>query len=448
MYDVILKKRQSLELNEEEINFFIDGYIKGEIPDYQVSALLMAIFLNGMTLKEAQCFTRSMVESGQQMDLSDIEGIKVDKHSTGGVGDKTTLIVAPLVASLGVPVAKMSGRGLAHTGGTIDKLESIPGFNVDMSIEKFKENVNDHKIAIGAQTFELAPADKLMYQLRDVTATVESIPLIAGSIMSKKIASGADCIVLDVKVGKGAFLKDVDSAIELAELMVGIGHSYNRGVAALITEMNQPLGNMIGNSLEVIESINTLQGKGPQDLYDLCLEIASYMVVLGKKAKDQEEAKILLRQSIESGKALNKLAELIKIQGGDERYITNPDLFSKAKFEHEVKAEKSGYISGIDAEKLGYASMILGAGRATKEDSIDYSVGLELHKKVGDQVNIGDKIVTIHANDDSKINEAIGMINNSYSYSENCVQKPELIKASVTESGVKVYGKSKILQNI
>lgn len=402
MYDIIMNKRNGKELSKEEIDYFVNGFTKGEIPDYQASALLMAIYFNKMNKRETSDLTLAMANSGDLLSLDKIQGIKVDKHSTGGVGDKTTILLAPLVASCGIPVAKMSGRGLGHTGGTIDKLESFKGFSVNLPEEKFIENVNKHKIALVAQTGHLAPADKKIYALRDVTATVDNMSLIASSIMSKKIASGADAIVLDVKVGEGAFMKTPREARALAQEMVDIGNNVGRQTIAIISDMDQPLGYAIGNSLEVIEAINTLKGNGPKDLLELTLNLGSYMLILGKKASSFEEGYNMLLENIKNGKALEKLKEFVKAQGGDEKYIDNTDCFEKASFILEVKAEKSGIISKIHAEEVGLIAMELGAGRVTKESKIDLSVGIVLNKKRGDKVNKGEILAYIHANDMKK----------------------------------------------
>ena len=402
MYDIIMNKRNGKELSKEEIDYFVNGFTKGEIPDYQASALLMAIYFNKMNKRETSDLTLAMANSGDLLSLDKIEGIKVDKHSTGGVGDKTTILLAPLVASCGIPVAKMSGRGLGHTGGTIDKLESFKGFSVNLPEEKFIDNVNKHKIALVAQTGHLAPADKKIYALRDVTSTVDNMSLIASSIMSKKIASGADSIVLDVKVGEGAFMKTPREARALAQEMVDIGNNVGRQTIAIISDMDQPLGYAIGNSLEVIEAINTLKGNGSKDLLELTLNLGSYMLILGKKASSFEEGYNMLLENIKNGKALEKLKEFVKAQGGDEKYIDDTDCFEKASFIIEVKAEKSGIISKIHAEKLGLIAMELGAGRVTKESKIDLSVGIVLNKKRGDKVNKGEILAYIHANDMKK----------------------------------------------
>lgn len=402
MYDIIMNKRKGKELSKEEINYFVEGFTKGEIPDYQASALLMTIFFNKMNKRETSDLTLAMANSGDLLSLDKIKGIKVDKHSTGGVGDKTTILLAPLVASCGIPVAKMSGRGLGHTGGTIDKLEAFKGFSVTLSEVKFIENVNKHGIALVAQTGHLAPADKKIYALRDVTATVDNMSLIASSIMSKKIASGADAIVLDVKVGEGAFMKTPGEARALAQEMVDIGNNVGRKTIAVISDMDQPLGYAIGNSLEVIEAINTLKGKGPKDLLELTLTLGSNMLILGKKASSFEEGYNVLLENINNGKALEKLKEFVKAQGGDENFVDNTELFEKAEYIMEVKAEKSGVISKIHAEEVGLIAMELGAGRATKESIIDLSVGIVLNKKRGDRVASGDILAYIHTNDIKK----------------------------------------------
>ena len=398
MVDIIEKKRDGQELTTAEINFFIEGYTKGEIPDYQASALAMAIYFQDMNDRERADLTRAMVESGDTIDLSAIDGVKVDKHSTGGVGDTTTLVLAPLVASLGVPVAKMSGRGLGHTGGTIDKLESIAGFHVELTREQFIDLVNRDKVAVIGQSGNLTPADKKLYALRDVTGTVNSIPLIASSIMSKKIAAGADAIVLDVKTGDGAFMKTQEDAEELAHAMVRIGNHVGRKTIAIISDMSQPLGFAIGNALEVKEAIETLQGKGPKDLTELVLTLGSQMLILAGKAKTSEEAKEMLLDAIHSGKALAKFKEFLANQGGDASIVDDLTKLPQAKYKIELPAKQSGYISRMVADEIGVASMILGAGRATKEDVIDLAVGLVLHKKVGDKVEEGESILTIYSN--------------------------------------------------
>lgn len=427
MYDLILKKRNGKELTTEEINYFIEQYTNGEIPDYQVSALLMAIYFQKMNGRETADLTMAMVKSGDILNLSEINGIKVDKHSTGGVGDTTTLVLGPMVAALGVPVAKMSGRGLGHTGGTIDKLESFKGFSVEMPREKFINNVNNIKIAVGGQTGELAPADKKLYALRDVTGTVDNVSLIASSIMSKKIAAGADCIVLDVKVGEGAFMKTPEAAQELATEMVSIGTNVGRKTVAIISDMDQPLGLGIGNALEVEEAINTLKGNGPKDLVELCLTLGSYMVTLAGAAKNVEEARAKLEETITSGAAIAKLKEFVKAQGGDTACIDDTNLLPKAKYIIPVLADKDGIVEKIHAESIGLIAMELGAGRATKESVIDLAVGIVLNKKRGEQVVKGDVIAYIHSNDENNIEKAKKDILNNYVISPNYVDNIPLI---------------------
>lgn len=400
MVDLIEKKRDGKELTTAEINFIIKGYTEGSIPDYQVSALMMAIFFKDMTEQERADLTMAMVHSGDTIDLSQIEGIKVDKHSTGGVGDTTTLVLAPLVAALGVPVAKMSGRGLGHTGGTIDKLEAIEGFHVEIEKDEFIDLVNQHKIAVIGQSGNLTPADKKLYALRDVTATVNSIPLIASSIMSKKIAAGADAIVLDVKTGAGAFMKTEEDAKKLAEAMVRIGNNVGRRTMAVISDMSQPLGFAIGNALEVKEAIDTLKGQGPKDLEELCLALGSQMVYLAGKASSLEEAQKLLKEVTKNGQALAKFKEFIKNQGGNPAVVDHPELLPTAAFQIEVPAKSDGVVAEIVADCIGTAAMLLGAGRATKDSEIDLAVGLVLNKKVGDKVKAGESLVTIYANEE------------------------------------------------
>lgn len=426
MVDIIEKKRDGYELTKEEIDFAIKGYTDGSIPDYQMSALAMAIFFKDMTSSERVNLTMAMVESGDQIDLSSIEGIKVDKHSTGGVGDTTTLILAPLVASVGVPVAKMSGRGLGHTGGTIDKLESIAGFKVEIDGDTFNYLVNTNKVAVVGQSGNLTPADKKLYGLRDVTATVNSIPLIASSIMSKKIASGADAIVLDVKTGSGAFMKDLDGARELAHAMVQIGNGAGRKTIAVISDMNQPLGFAIGNALEVKEAIDTLRGEGPEDLYELCLTLGSKMVYLAGQAESVDEAREKLAEAIKTGKAIEKFKTFIAAQGGDSSIVDEPSKLPTASYTFEVEAKEDGVVSEIIADKIGIAASILGAGRTTKESEIDLAVGLVLHKKIGDRVKKGESLVTIHSNT-KEVTEAKNKIYDAYEFSQNDVQINSLI---------------------
>lgn len=398
MYDIIVKKRNGHELTRADIQYFIDNYTKDNIPDYQASALLMAIYFQGMTETELGHLTLAMAESGERIDLSEISGIKVDKHSTGGVGDKTTLVLVPLVASLGIPVPKMSGRGLGHTGGTLDKLLAIPGIQLQLSREQFIKTVNQNNLAVIGQTETLAPADQKLYHLRDVTATVHSIPLIASSIMSKKIAAGADAIVLDVKTGSGAFMNHLDDALELAQSMVAIGHQVGKETVAIISDMNQPLGHAIGNSLEMIEAIETLKGNGPKDLTELCLTIGSYMVVLAGKAKDESSARTLLEDSLQSGKALEYFRKLIEGQQGDPGIVEDYTRFPQAKYTIDLLSKQTGYIHSIQAEEIGMAAMMLGAGRRTIDAKIDLSVGIVLHRKICDYVNEGDSLLTIYAN--------------------------------------------------
>ncbi|NEZ46281.1 pyrimidine-nucleoside phosphorylase [Clostridium niameyense] len=427
MYDLILKKRNGNELTTEEINYFVKEYTEGNVPDYQASALLMAIYFQKMNRRETVDLTKAMVNSGDILDLSKIQGIKVDKHSTGGVGDTTTLVLGPMVAALGIPVAKMSGRGLGHTGGTIDKLETFKGFSVEMTEEEFINNVNNIKLAVGGQTADLAPADKKLYALRDVTATVDNISLIASSIMSKKIAAGADAIVLDVKVGEGAFMKTVENARELATEMVNIGKTVGRNTVAIISDMDQPLGFAIGNALEVKEAINTLKGKGPKDLLELCLTLGSNMIVLANRAKTIEEAKSMLLNTIEKGTAIEKLKEFIKSQGGDEALVECEEKLPKADYIIPVISEKEGYVNKIHAENIGIVAMELGAGRATKESVIDLAVGIVLNKKRGDKVEKGDTIAYVHANDKAKGEKAVKDIINNYVIEKTCNEKVPLI---------------------
>lgn len=432
MYDIIAKKRDGFELTKEEIDFVVHGYTKGDIPDYQVSSLLMAIYFQGMTEKERSELTLAMVESGEIIDLSPIHGIKVDKHSTGGVGDTTTLILAPLVASCGVPVAKMSGRGLGHTGGTIDKLESIPGFHVELTEEEFIRQVNERKVAVIGQTGNLTPADKKLYSLRDVTATVNSIPLIASSIMSKKIAAGADAIVLDVKCGSGAFMKSAEEAKKLAKAMVSIGNRVGRKTIALITDMSQPLGKAVGNALEVKEAIETLRGNGPKDLTELCLTLGSYMVVLAEKAASPEEARAMLEENIANGKAFETFLLFVEAQGGDKSVCENVERLPEAKKKIELTAKKSGFITGIAADEIGISAMMLGAGRTTKDSTIDLSAGIVLHKKAGDEIKEGEPLLTIHTNK-LEVESVIEKLYDSIHIENTKADIPPLIYEVITE---------------
>lgn len=435
MYDLILKKRNGGKLNETEITEMIDDYTSGKIPDYQMSSMLMAIYFNGMDKDETLYLTMAMAKSGDMLDLSEISGIKVDKHSTGGVGDKTTLILGPMVAACGIPVAKMSGRGLGHTGGTIDKLESIPGFSTTISTEDFIYNVNNINIAFAGQTANLAPADKKLYALRDVTATVDQLSLIASSIMSKKLASGADAIVLDVKTGSGAFMQSTEDAFALAKEMVSIGNSAKRHTVAIISDMDQPLGNYIGNALEVIEAIETLKGKGPEDLTALSLNLGANMLVAAKKVNSVQEGIKLLQDTIQNGLALEKLRELIKAQGGNPECTEDYSLFPTAKYKYAVTSPKDGYISHIQTNEVGIASLILGGGRETKEDTIDYSVGIVLTKKTGDYVRKGETLCYIHSNDTRKTDEAAKRLTAAYEISDKKPILNHLIYGFVTADG-------------
>ena len=431
MVDLIEKKRDGNELSKEEIEYIVTNYTNGKIPDYQVSALLMAIFYQDMTNEEITNLTLAIANSGDVIDLSSLEGIKVDKHSTGGVGDTTTLILAPLVASVGVTVAKMSGRGLGYTGGTLDKLEAIPGFQIELSDEAFVRIVNESKVAVIGQSGNLAPADKKLYALRDVTATVDSLPLIASSIMSKKIAAGADAIVLDVTTGDGAFMKNIEDARRLAKTMTSIGKLANRETVAVISDMSEPLGEAIGNSLEVVEAIETLQGNGPEDLVEMCYALGSQMVVLAGKAKTTDEARTLLQEALESGKALAKFKEMIQNQGGDPTIVEQPERILTARYTMELPAKQSGVVSKIVANELGIAAMMLGAGRKTKEDDIDHAVGLKLHKKIGDTVTKGESLLTIYSNDE-EISSVIELLYKNIEIGESAM-KPTLIHDIITE---------------
>ncbi|HEC2224009.1 TPA: pyrimidine-nucleoside phosphorylase [Staphylococcus delphini] len=431
MVDIIAKKRDGHALTKEEIEFVVNGYTNDDIPDYQMSSLAMAIFFQDMTDEERAYLTMAMVQSGDQIDLSNIEGIKVDKHSTGGVGDTTTLVLAPLVAALDVPVAKMSGRGLGHTGGTIDKLESVEGFHVEISEEAFVKLVNEDKVAVIGQTGNLTPADKKIYALRDVTATVNSIPLIASSIMSKKIAAGADAIVLDVKTGNGAFMKTVEDAEQLAHAMVKIGNQVGRQTMAIISDMSQPLGRAIGNALELQEAIDTLKGEGPEDLTELVLTLGSQMVVLAQKAKDLDESRGMLQEVIDNGKALEKFKTFLSNQGGDASVVDDPSKLPTAQYQFELPAKRSGVVSEMIANEIGIASMMLGAGRQTKEDVIDLAVGLVLNKKVGDRVEEGESLLTIYANSED-VEQVKQKLYDNITISDHAEQ-PQLIHTIITE---------------
>ncbi|MDR7908786.1 pyrimidine-nucleoside phosphorylase [Bacillus velezensis] len=431
MVDLIVKKQNGKELTTEEIQFFVKGYTDGSIPDYQASALAMAIYFQDMTDRERADLTMAMVNSGETIDLSAIEGIKVDKHSTGGVGDTTTLVLAPLVAALGVPVAKMSGRGLGHTGGTIDKLEAIEGFHVELSKDEFIKLVNRDKVAVIGQSGNLTPADKKLYALRDVTGTVNSIPLIASSIMSKKIAAGADAIVLDVKTGAGAFMKTDEDAVNLAKAMVRIGNNVGRQTMAVISDMSQPLGFAIGNALEVQEAIDTLRGEGPEDLNELVLTLGSQMVVLAKKAETLEEARTKLQEVMKNGKALEKFKEFLSNQGGDASVVDDPSKLPQAAYKIDVPAKEAGVVSEIVADEIGVAAMLLGAGRATKEDEIDLAVGIMLRKKVGDNVEKGEPLVTLYANREN-VEDVTAKVYDNIRISEKA-EAPKLIHTLITE---------------
>lgn len=433
MYDLITKKKQGKALTKEEIDFMIAGYTKGEIPDYQMSAMMMAICFNGMNEEETLHLTLAMRDSGDVLDLSAIEGIKVDKHSTGGVGDKTSLVLAPMVAALGIPVAKMSGRGLGHTGGTIDKLECFPGFSTALTEEQFYENVNKVKLAIMGQTANLAPADKKLYALRDVTATVDQLSLIASSIMSKKLAAGADAIVLDVKTGNGAFMKTEEDAFALAEEMVKIGKNAGKKIAAVITDMDQPLGNAVGNVLEVKEAILSLNGFGPKDFMEVVYALGTQMVLFAGKAENEEEARAMLEGTIKDKSALDKFAEFVEAQGGDKRLVYQPEVLPAAGIVLEVMNTEEGYVSGIKAEDIGLASLILGGGRVTKDSEIDLTVGVLLNKKRGDKVKMGDTLATIFANDMEKAKEAYAKIVCAYEIQPEQPEEVNMIKGVIRE---------------
>ncbi len=432
MYDIILKKRNGGELTGEEIDFFVEGYTKGEIPDYQASALMMAVYFRKMTEGETLALTMAMAHSGDMLDLSGIRGVKVDKHSTGGVGDKTSIALAPMVAACGIPVAKMSGRGLGHTGGTIDKLESFPGFSTGLSKSQFIENVNRIGIAIMGQTADLAPADKKLYALRDVTATVDNMSLIASSIMSKKLAAGADAIVLDVKTGSGAFMKAEDDARALAEEMVKIGKNAGRRTIAVISDMDQPLGFAVGNALEVREAIDTLNGRGPEDFTKLCMTLGSQMLLAGGRAGSVEEAEGLLKEAVKDGSALSRLADFVEAQGGDSSVVYHPEKLPRASVVLPVAAPVSGFVSRIACDEVGVCSLILGGGRETKESVIDLSVGLVLQKKTGDYVRAGEPLAFLHANDEGKAREAEKRFLAACTIADAAPEKTPFIKAVIS----------------
>ena len=431
MTDIIVKKRDGFKLTADEIKFFVDGYTNGEIPDYQMSALLMAILIRGMDREETLELTMAMMHSGETLDLSGIKGVKADKHSTGGVGDKTSLILCPMVAAQGVKIAKMSGRGLGHTGGTIDKLESFPGFNTGISEETFMANVNDFGIAIAGQTADLDPADKKMYALRDVTGTVPSIPLIVSSIMSKKLAAGADVIVLDVKSGSGSFMKTEDDARELAENLTAVGKMAGKKTVAVITDMDEPLGNAIGNALEVKEAIEVLRGEKKGELLELCLTLGACILTEAGIAENDDEARQMLIRGIEDGSALNKLAQLVEGQGGDKNAAYNTELLPSAPVRYEAICKQTGYVKHISAADVGLVSMHLGGGRVTKESEIDLSVGLILNKKVGDRVEAGESLGTIHATSMEKAEQAAELLRGCYTIVPDPVEKPAFIKGIV-----------------
>ena len=433
MYDIINKKKRGGHLSKEEIYFMVDGYTKGEIPDYQVSALMMAICFQGMDDKETLNLTLAMRDSGEVLDLSAIEGMKIDKHSTGGVGDKTSLVLTPMVAALGIPVAKMSGRGLGHTGGTIDKLECFPGFSTELSREQFYDNVNRIKVAIMGQTANLAPADKKLYALRDVTATVDQLSLIAASIMSKKLAANADAIVLDVKTGNGAFMKTEKDSFALAKEMVQIGLGVGKQMSAVITDMDQPLGNAVGNSLEVKEAILSLNGLGPQDFMEVVYALGTEMVLAAKRAETPEEARSLLEQTIKARTALDKFAEFVEAQGGDKRFVYQPELLPVGLIQLQVMNTEEGYVSRILAEDIGLASLVLGGCRLTKESKVDLSVGILIHKKRGELVHPGDVLATIYANDMEKAKEAYGRIVRAYEISPEPVEAVPMVKGIIRD---------------
>ncbi|WP_026894081.1 pyrimidine-nucleoside phosphorylase [Clostridiisalibacter paucivorans] len=439
IYDIIKKKRDGFSLTKSEINFFINGYTKGNIEDYQISSLLMAIFLNKMNMEETANLTEAMINSGEQVDLSSIDGIKVDKHSTGGVGDKTTLVLGPMVAACGLPVAKMSGRGLGHTGGTLDKLESIKGFNVALTKNEFINNVNKIKLSICGQTANIAPADKKLYALRDVTATVDNISLIASSIMSKKLASGSDAIVLDVKVGNGAFMKTIEQASQLAKVMVEIGTRMNKKVIALLSNMNQPLGKAVGNALEVKEAIDTLNNNGPEDLVKLCLNLGSYLLYLGGIVNNIDDGKNKLAKTLKDGSALNKFIEMVNAQGGNEACIKNTGLLPKAKYIVELKSQASGYIKNMYAEEIGKAALTLGAGRDTKEGNIDLSVGIVLNKKISDKINKGEVLAYVHGNDMLNIEKSIHILENAIDISKTSIEEEKLIMRIIDKDNIKLF---------
>ena len=433
MYDLIMKKRNGGILNREEIDYMITEYTVGRIPDYQMSAMMMAIYFQGMSPEETVALTMAMAHSGDVMDLRAIDGVKVDKHSTGGVGDKTSIALTPMVAACGVRIAKMSGRGLGHTGGTIDKLESFAGFTTEITAEHFVRQVNEIGVSIMGQTADIAPADKKLYALRDVTATVDNMSLIASSIMSKKLASGADAIVLDVKTGSGAFMKKEQDSFALAKEMVALGNMAGRKTIAVVSDMDQPLGNAVGNALEVEEAVATLRGEGPEDFTQLCMTLGTYMLIAGGAASDEQDAARKLKQVIEDGSALHKLAEFVRAQGGDSDAVYDTGFLPKAAIVEEIISAKGGYVSKIDCEEIGICSLLLGGGRETKESEIDLSVGLILHKKVGDYVSAGESLATVHANDRGKLNAAKERFLKAYHFSDAPTTAAKLIRGIVRE---------------
>jgi pyrimidine-nucleoside phosphorylase len=432
MVDLILAKREGAALSKAEIRWIIDGYVKGTIPDYQVAALMMAIYFKGMDAEETLELVKAMIDSGDVIDLSSIHGIKVDKHSTGGVGDKTSIVLAPMVAATGIPVAKMSGRGLGHTGGTLDKLESFAGFQIEQEMDRFVEIVNEFGIAIIGQTANLVPADKKLYALRDVTGTVENLSLIAGSIMSKKLASGADAIVLDVKSGAGAFMKTDEDSFALARKMVEIGTQMGRKTVAVVSRMDEPLGDTIGNAIEIQEAIATLRGEGPADLLEVCLELGAEMVVLGGKAQDAASARALLLEGIHSGAALEKLRQMVRAQGGDASMVDHPERLPGASLQAELRAEQDGWVVGLDALEIGHSAMLLGAGRETKDSDIDLGAGIRLHAKIGTAVQKGSLLATLYANDPQKLANGLASIACAFVIKNEKVQAPALILGKVT----------------
>lgn len=438
IYDIIAKKRDGGTLTEAEIRFAVDGYTRGEIPDYQMSALLMAVYLRGMTDTETAQLTAAMAQSGDMVDLSGVQGVKADKHSTGGVGDKTTLVAAPLAAACGVKVAKMSGRGLGHTGGTVDKLESIAGLRTVLTQQEFIRQVNQIGLAVIGQSGNLAPADKKLYALRDVTATVSCLPLIASSIMSKKLAAGSDCILLDVKTGSGAFMKTPQQSQQLAQAMVRIGTANGRRTAALITDMDTPLGNAVGNSMEVAEAVQTLRGHGPRDLTEVCTALAAGMLSLAQNAPMQDCTQ-RVRQAIADGSGLQKLCQMVQAQGGDTQMITSPSLLPRAKYSRVVCAPRSGYVQATDTEKIGAASVLLGAGRRVKDEPIDHAAGIMLHKKQGDAVRAGEVLAMLFADEEAKFADAAQTLQSAYALGDSPVQCPPLIHAFVDEKGVHAF---------